>query len=173
MDSINREQPEQNRADLAATEAVEKVKALVDKAQSGFFTTHDARTRPMSAQTVDDRGHLWFMSASDSHKNAAIAQDPKVRLSFQGSAHSQFLSLDGTTTISRDKAKIDELWHPILKTWFTEGKDDPRITVLEFVPTSGYYWDTKHGNAVAGVKMAIGAVVGVTLDDSIEGTLTF
>jgi hypothetical protein len=35
----------------------------------------------------------------------------------------------------------------------------------------GYYWDTKHGHAVALVKMIAGALSGKTLDDSIEGTL--
>ena len=38
-------------------------------------------------------------------------------------------------------------------------------------PEDGYYWDTKHGNVVAGVKMMIGALVGKTMDDSIEGKL--
>ena len=55
--------------------------------------------------------------------------------------------------------------------WFTEGVDDPRITVIEIEPFDGYYWDTKHGNAVVGIKMLIGAALGKTLDDSIEGTL--
>jgi len=32
-------------------------------------------------------------------------------------------------------------------------------------------WDNKHGNTVAGVKMLIGAALGKTLDDSIEGKL--
>jgi general stress protein 26 len=88
---------------------------------------------------------------------------------FQGSAHSEFLHLVGKASVSRDKAKIHELWEPILRTWFTEGVDDPRITVIQFVPESGYYWDNKHGNAIAGVKMLIGAAIGKTLDDSIEG----
>jgi len=39
-------------------------------------------------------------------------------------------------------------------------------------PTEGYYWDNKHGSAVAGVKMLIGAAIGKTLDDSIEGQVT-
>jgi general stress protein 26 len=73
--------------------------------------------------------------------------------------------------VSRDKAKIHELWKFVLKTWFTEGEDDPRITVIKVTPTHGYYWDTKHGNAVAGVKMLLGAALGVTLDDSIEGNI--
>jgi general stress protein 26 len=63
------------------------------------------------------------------------------------------------------------LWYPILKTWFTEGKDDPRISVITVDPQEGYYWDNKHGNAIAGIKIMIGAAIGKTLDDSIEGRL--
>lgn len=66
---------------------------------------------------------------------------------------------------------VKELWEPIIKIWFTEGVDDPRITVLKVTPTDGYYWDNKHGNAVAGIKMMIGAMLGKTLDNSIEGKL--
>jgi hypothetical protein len=51
--------------------------------------------------------------------------------------------------------------------------DDPRISVIQFAPREGYYWDTKHGAAVAGAKMLIGAVIGKTLDNSIEGRLQF
>jgi general stress protein 26 len=73
--------------------------------------------------------------------------------------------------VSRDEYKIKELWEPLLKTWFTEGKDDPRITVIEFMPEQGYYWDTKHAQVVAFAKQVIGAALGKTLDDSIEGNL--
>ena len=177
MDSINQNQPELNRADLSGNDAVEKIKTLVKKAQSCFFCTADTipgstGARPMSVQQVDDAGILWFLSADDSHKNREIEQDPAVKLYFQGSAHSDFLTLSGTASISRSKEKIKELWEPVVKTWFTEGVDDPRITVISVNPSNGYYWDTKHGNAVAGAKMLIGAAIGKTLDDSIEGTLT-
>ena len=130
-------------------------------------------TRPMSVQEVDDAGDLWFLSASDSHKNKELGQNPGVRLFFQASEHSGFLTLTGEASVTRDRAKIKELWKPILKTWFTEGEDDPRITAIRFSPQGGYYWDNKHGNAVAGVKMLIGAAIGKTLDDSIEGKLAF
>ena len=51
------------------------------------------------------------------------------------------------------------------------GIDDPRITVIKVTPHDGYYWDNKHGNLVAGVKMMVGAMVGKTMDDSIEGRM--
>ncbi len=178
MDSINSQQPEQNHADLSGADAIRKVQDLVGKAESCFFCTDIATagssgTRPMAVQKVDEGGHLWFLSASDSHKNEEIARNPLVHLYFQASAHSGFLTLTGIVETSRDQEKIEELWQPIMKTWFTEGRNDPRITVLKFTPHGGYYWDTKHGKAVAGVKVLIGAAIGQTLDDSIEGTLRF
>jgi general stress protein 26 len=176
MNSINRNQPEKNRADLRGSEALEKIRELVGKAKNCFFCTTAANgrtgARPMNVRKVDDRGDLWFLSASDSHQNEELARDPSVQLYFQGSAHSDFLHLRGRATISTDRSKVDELWEPVIKTWFTGGKDDPRITVIRFTPTDGYYWDTKHGNTVAAAKMLIGAAIGTTLDDSIEGTLS-
>jgi general stress protein 26 len=176
MDSINKQQQEENFENLAGALAVNKLAELVKEAETCFFCTGRALggsggVRPMSVQQVDDQGNLWFLSASDSYKNREIEANPSVKLFFQGSKHSQFLSMEGVAGISRDKAKIKELWNFILKTWFTEGEDDPRITVIKVTPTHGYYWDNKHGNAVAGVKMLIGAAGGKTLDDSIEGNL--
>jgi general stress protein 26 len=176
MDSINKNQSENNHQDLRGREAVEKIREIVKQAQSCFFCTVDGSgpsggTRPMSVQEVDDLGNLWFISADDSHKNRELVRNPTVKLYFQGSAHSDFLSLTGAATVSRDKARIRELWEPIIKTWFTGGVDDPRITVIRVTPSEGHYWDTKHGSAVAGIKMLLGAAIGKTMDDSIEGAV--
>lgn len=176
MDSINKNQPEDNHEDLFGKEAVEKMQELVKKSSSCFFCTDIATgipfaTRPMSVQKLDDSGNFWFFSASDSHKNAEIAEDVSVQLLFQGSQYSDFMNIYGKAQITRDRAKIEELWEPSVKTWFTEGKDDPRITVIKVTPNEGYYWDTKHGAAVAFIKMMVGAAIGKTLDDSIEGTM--
>jgi general stress protein 26 len=176
MDSINAQQIEQNTRNLEGAEANAKIKELAGNAQTCFFCTgiktgQPFATRPMSAQQVDDDGTLWFLSANDSDKNAEIKNDPSVQLLFQGSAHAGFLTVYGHAEISEDKRKIDELWEPIAKTWFTGGKDDPRISVIKVTPTQGYYWDNKHGSAVAFIKMVAGAVIGKTLDDSIEGKL--
>lgn len=178
MDSINRNQPEENRRDLGGADAIKRVKDMTDDAESCFFVTAAATgetngVRPMSVRKADDAGNLWFLSASDSHKNQELASNPALKLYFQIGAHSGFLELEGKAEVSQDRSKIKELWNPLLKTWFTEGEDDPRITVIRFVPQTGYYWDNKHGDVVAGVKVAVGAVLGKTLDDSIEGRLTF
>lgn len=176
MNSINQNQEEQNRESLSATEAVKKIKELVDIAKTCFFSTQPSAspsngTRPMSVQKIDESGVLWFLAANDSHTYQDLQVNPEVKLYFQGSAHSDFLYLEGKAATSADKTKIKELWEPILKTWFTEGEDDPRIAVIKVTPETGYYWDNKHGNVIAGLKIALGAVIGKTLDDSIEGEL--
>jgi len=174
MNSIDQNQPEENHADLRGDDAILKIQEIVAKAESCFFCTSSSTgesngARPMNVREVDDEGNLWFLSADDSHKNKEVERDSSVKLFFQGSPHSDFLQLTGHATISRDKEKINKLWEPIIKTWFTEGISDPRITVIKVTPSGGYYWGTKHGIAVAGVKMLIGAITGKTLDDSIEG----
>lgn len=176
MDSINKQQEEDNFQNLYGKEAAHKIQELTSKAPSCFMCTHITtdqpfKTRPMSVQQVDDSGNLWFLSANDSHKNYEIKTDDKVQLLFQGSNYSDFLSIYGNAVISKDRQKIKELWKPILKTWFTEGEDDPRITVIKVEPLDGYYWDTKHNMAVGLVKRVAGAIMGKTLDDSIEGNL--
>ena len=177
MDSINAQQIEKNHEDISGEKAVARIREAVGKNQSCFFCTAASRggsgaTRPMSVQDVDDQGNLWFLSANDSYKNQEIADRPDVRLFFQGSEHAGFLVLTGTATISSDKKKVKQLWKPILKTWFTGGAEDSRITVIRVQPTGGYYWDNKHGTLIAGAKMLVGAAIGKTLDDSIEGRLS-
>lgn len=176
MNSIDRNQREDNYEDLQGQEAVSKIREMVEQAGNCFFCSAIATgasngDRPMNVRQVDDEGNLWFLSASDSRKNQELAIDPSVKLYFQGSKHSDFMQINGQATITRDREKIEELWSPLVRTWFTEGKEDPRITIIKVTPTEGYYWDTKHSTAVAGVKMLIGAALRKTMDDSIQGKL--
>jgi general stress protein 26 len=176
MNSINEQQPEQNRENLDGPAAVAKIRELVKQSSTCFFCTGIATgkhipTRPMAVQKIDEDGVLWFLAASDSELCSDLATDPAAQLLFQGSAHSEFLTIYARGEVSADKTKIEELWEPIVKTWFTEGKDDPRIRVIKVIPIQGYYWDTKHNRAIAFAKMVAGAIVGKTLDDSIEGAL--
>jgi general stress protein 26 len=176
MNSINKNQPEHNYEDLEMAEAIKKIQELTEKSDTCFFCTIPSSadsmgTRPMTIQKTDESGTLWFVSANDSHMNKDIETNPQVKLYFQGSTHSDFLYLEGTAAISANKEEIKELWKPLMKVWFTEGEDDPRITILKVKPVNGYYWDNKHGNAVAFLKMIAGAAMGKTFDDSIEGNL--
>ena len=96
MDSINKQQQEDNRKDLVGEEAGKKIRELAKKNNTCFFCTkiqsgEPLTVRPMSVQRLDEDGTLWFLSADDSHKNEELKDDNRVQLLFQGSAHSDFL----------------------------------------------------------------------------------
>jgi general stress protein 26 len=159
-DSSNNTQDINNHIkSLEGKDALDKLKHIAKSAENCFFCTNiktglPLSVRPMSVLDVDDDGNLWFMSQSDSNKNDEVNHDPFTHLFFQENKNSGFLNIYGITEIVTDREKIEEVWNPLLKVWFQEGKDDPKITLLKVVPTQVYYWDTKHGEMVAFIKIA-------------------
>ena len=125
----------------------------------------------MATQGIDDDGRIWFFSAVDSRKNQQITAGSPVHVFYALPSRSEYLALNGTAAVSKDQRKIDELWSRYVKTWFNEGKDDPRLSLIEFSPSSGHYWDTKSNRTVQLAKIALGALTGKTTDDSVEGSL--
>ena len=177
MDTTHRDSPEENYKDLEAAEGSRKIKEMTEQAKTCFMCTHGATSpsagvRPMGIARADQDGTLWFISANDSNKNREIAADPHLKLYFHGEQDADFLYITGTANISEDKAIIKDLWKPPMKIWFTEGEDDPRLSAIRFTPDMGYYWTTKHGKAGFIVKSLIGAAMGKTLDDSIQGKIS-
>ena len=161
---------------LSGSKAVERIRDVAKRANICLFGTdigHPPLTvRPMAVQSVDDAGNFWFLSSRTSHTNQHIERDPRVQLLFANPGDAQYLTLQGTAAISDDPVLRKAHWTPIAKTWFNEGVDDPDLTVICVEPHDGYYWDTKHGKVVSTLKIAMGAVVGKTLDDSVEGKVS-
>lgn len=177
MNSIKKQQPEDITKDLNGEEVTQKIKELSQTAKVCLFcnnikTGKVFSTRPMSVQKVDEEGNLWFLSVADSNKNSEQNSDISVQLLFQGSSYTDFLTLYGKAIITKSKEKIQELWKPILKDWFTQGVDDPRIRVIKVEPKEGYCWDTRHGMIVGLAKRVAGAVMGKAYDDSMRGNLS-
>ena len=161
---------------LTQQEAIDKFKELIKHESTCLFTTRltevPLTTRPMAVKEVCDQGNFWFLSPSDSDKNYEIEDDPRVQLFISNPSNYEFLSVYGTASISRDREKINKYWNEIAKAWFTEGKDDPRITVIKVTPEEGFYWDTKDGKLVSMVKILASAVTGKTFEEGVEGTIS-
>lgn len=161
--------------DLSKSEAVKKLKEIAEKTDMCMFCTipdkMPLQTRPMSTQKVDDDGNIWFLSSVDSHKNSEIKEDMHVQLIYSDPGSFSFMTVFGAASISQDQKKIDELWKIHAKAWFTEGKEDPRISVLKVTPIEAYYWDTKHNKMISFLKMMAAIATGKTMDDGVEGKI--
>ncbi len=162
--------------DLNDTQAIDKLKELVSDIDICLFCTNlkgDGSTaRPMSAQKVCDQGNLWFFSDINSDKNREIKEDKHVQLFFSHPGKSSYLVVNGEAEIIIDKKKTEELWTPLVKTWFKEGKDDPNISIIKVRPTTAHYWDTDGNRMINFLKMVASAATGKTLVTGKEGELT-
>lgn len=160
---------------LFDAEAIEKIKEMTGDGKILFFCcnldTQPFDTTPMSTQTVEDDGTIWFFSTKNSDRNRYVKQDPRVQLVYGDSGSQDYLSIYGQAEIVHDPQKAEELWNPFVKVWFPEGPTDPNLSLIRFRPTEGFYWDTKHGKMVAFAKMVASMVTGKTMDDSVEGKL--
>lgn len=161
---------------LVQQEAIKKLQELAAEIDTCLFCTNlktddGSTSRPMSTQKVDDNGDIWFFSAKDSDKNKEIQKDSRVQLFYAHPGKSSYMVVNGTASISTDRQKIEELWSPLVKTWFKEGKDDPAVTLLKISNINAYYWDTKGSKMINFFKMVASVATGKTLVDAEEGTL--
>lgn len=165
-----------NTENLIQIEAVDKLKSLVNDIVVCLFCTNlkaddGATCRPMSAIKVCDQGNIWFFSEKKSDINKAIIADEKVQLFFSHPGKSSYLVVNGKSEIILDKTKIEELWTPVAKIWFKEGKDDPNISIIKVSPNTAYYWDTDGNKMINFLKMAVSVVTGTNLVEGNQGAL--
>ncbi len=157
-------------------EGIDKLKSLVKDISICLFCTNiknnDGSTaRPMSATHVCDKGNIWFFDKKDSDKNKEIAKDPNVQLYFAHPSKGSYLVVNGEASIVTDRKKIEELWSPVVKIWFKEGKDDPNISLIKVEPKSAYFWDTDGNQMINFLKMAASVVTGTNLVSGTEGEI--
>jgi general stress protein 26 len=139
-------------------QAIRKLQDLATEINICLFCSGPARgdkesCRPMATSGVDEEGSIWFMSARNSEKNKEIAVDPHVKLYYSHPGKSSFLIVAGMADIVYDREKIRELWDPLDRTWFSEGEDDPDLSLIRVRPEHAHYWDAKGNRMVNFLRM--------------------
>lgn len=162
---------------LINEEAIDKLKKIVGDIDICLFCTNlrtddGSTSRPMSTQKVCDQGNLWFFSEINSDKNKEILQNKNVQLFYSHPDKNSYMVVNGEAEIILERAKVEELWTPMVKLWFTEGKDDPKISVIKVKPTSAYYWDTDGNKMINFFKMVSSLVLGTSPVSGKEGMVT-
>ena len=120
---------------------LKKMYEHVDDIEIAMLTTrrHDGHleSRAMATQKRAAGADLWFVTLDGSAKLNAIEHDPHVNLSYYKDRTKEWISVSGIASISRDRAKIRELYAPDWKAWFAEEgdprhgtPDDPRMVLI-------------------------------------------
>jgi general stress protein 26 len=144
-------------------ETLEKLKSIIKDVEVAMLTTIDdgvMRSRPMQTQKVEFDGDLWFFTSSQTHKAEEIEKDNRVNVSYAAPADNSYVSVSGTAEIVTDKAKMEELWNPILKAWFPKGLEEPNIVLLKIKIEQAEYWDTSSSSLVQAFGLLKSLVTG-------------
>ena len=106
--------------------------------------------RPMSNnRNVDYEGDSYFFTYQDRLMVEDIMGDPKVGITYLGSAGikgilgapGQFIHVEGNAQVIRDKARFEEHWDKSLDRWFPQGPDTPGTVMLQVTAARIHYWD--------------------------------
>jgi general stress protein 26 len=103
--------------------------------------------RPMSNNgDVDYDGDSYYFTTDDTVMVRDLERDPKVGLSFQGSAgllkqRPLFVAVEGRADLIRDKAQFEAHWNSDLDRWFDEGVDTPGLVMIKVRAERAHYWD--------------------------------
>jgi general stress protein 26 len=113
----------------------------VDDIEIAMMTTRRAdghlQSRAMATQKRAEGADLWFVTLDDTQKLLDLAADPHVNLAYYKDRTREWVSVSGIARITRDRAKIHELYAPDWKAWFPKEddprhgtKDDPRMVLI-------------------------------------------
>ncbi len=131
---------------LTGTDALAKLGELLKEFPIAFMVTvsnGDVSARPIGI--VGDHafdGTLWFITDKRSRKVQAIESGASTTLLFQNDKAGSYLQLTGRAAVVDDRAKLEELYTTLQRTWFPKGLDDPNITLLRFDADGGSFWDS-------------------------------
>ena len=155
-----------SKENLSHEEQVEKIGELIKDVRIAMLTTAcpdgSLRSRPMATQNEKFDGTVWFFTRSDSGKVHEIQDEQHVNISYSDAGSQVYVSVSGTARLNHDRAKIDELWSPVAKAWFPDGKDDPQLALIEITVDSAEYWDSPAAAVVKLVGFAKAIVTGKT-----------
>lgn len=129
-----------------SSEQIDRLRALIGDLKVAMLTTVDEdgslRSRPLQTLEMDGGHALWFFTAVSSPKvHEAAGSGWQVNLSYAHPDRQSFVSISGTATLVRDRARMQALWTEWAKPWFPKGVDDPDLALLCVQPHHAEYWD--------------------------------
>lgn len=158
--------------DTTRSDDVRALGELLEDIDFCMLTTQDAagelHSRPMSTQSFDFDGTLWFLTDRDSHKVADIDAVHDVLLTYADVKDQCYVAVRGSARVMRDDEMIDRLWSPAHRAWWPDGKRDPSILVLAVDVEHADTWTSPGSKLVQLVgfaKAAVGAGSGEDLGE--------
>lgn len=154
------------------TEYREEFWDRIEDIRTGMLLVEE-RFVPMTLKTEPEDGHIWFLTAKQTAPGKAALAGDTTRLVVANDSKGAYADIKGKLSVSDDRAKLDEVWSPMAKAWFDQGKDDPDLLLVRLTPATAEVWLGPE-SGLQGIVAMVKARFGNETDDMGEHfTLTF
>ena len=114
---------------------------------------------PMTTQDREFDGSIWFIGDNTTELCKDLAARPQVNLAYSQSDSSTYVSITGTARLVNDPEQLDALWSEFYNAYFEQGKNDPKVQLIEITAHGAQYWEAS-GKVMQFAKMITAAVTG-------------
>ncbi|MBP1651789.1 MAG: pyridoxamine 5'-phosphate oxidase-related FMN-binding [Bacteroidetes bacterium] len=156
-------------------DAIKKVTEMINDVGVCMLTNIDEHgqviSRPMATADVDKEGNVWFFTNEYSGKITQISENNELNLIYAHPGHNTYLNIFGIGSIVIDKEKMKQLWTPVVKAWFPDGIDDPKLCLLRVDTKQAWYWDNSSSKMIIFFNMLTAIIRGKQFEDGDTGEL--
>ena len=114
---------------------------------------------PMTLQRAEGNT-LWFFTSDDSPTAKNLRQDCRIGAAVMDNDDSFYFAASGGGQLVRDRREIDRLWNAMVKAWFPQGPEDPRVVLVRVELDHAEYWDSPSNKLVQMAAFAKSMVTG-------------
>ena len=140
------------------------LKQAIEGMHVAMLTTVDAdgrlSSKPMYLLEHDAQGQFWFFTQSPADMLDPSEPYRRANLAFSAEGSSRYVSVSCVGEIVHDRQRIEELWTPMARPWFSEGADSPDLACLRFVPIRAELWEGPGIGVCKALAMAVSVVSG-------------
>ena len=162
-------------ASPSTTKKLDELYDLIEGIEIAMFTTRrpDGHlvSRPMATQERIEGADLWFVTNVDTHKLDDLALDPHVNCSYFNNRTREWVSVSGIARVSKNKARIRQLYKEDWKAWFGDeggdrdgGPNDPRLALILVEAELATYMKVNKPRPVVLFQVLKGIVTGSKVD---------
>jgi len=160
---------------MPTSKKIDDLYDLIEGIEMAMFTTRRSNgqlvSRPMATQGRIEGTDLWFVTNVETHKLDELALDPHVNCAYYNGKTREWVSVSGVAHVSRNKARIRQLYKEDWKAWFGDeggdldgGPNDPRLALIMVAAESATYMKVNKPRPVVLFEVLKGMVTGSRVD---------
>lgn len=149
---------------LSRENAIPELARKIEGIRFAMFTTRASdghlHSRPMTTQEAEFDGDLWFFTSVQQELVEELEADPAVNVAYADDGKGLWVSMMGQARVTRDGAKMKELYNAAVKAYFPGGLEDPDLRLIKVEVDQAEYWEAPHSKAARLFSLAKAAATG-------------